>query len=145
MKIATIIILSISLFFVACSDQPKEEAKENEKVESEALHLNDGQKWEVNEETHEGMNRIQVLLENGDPLTLEDYHFMAEKMDDHTDYIIHNCSMTGEAHEQLHHVLHPILDLISDLHDAKDMDQAGQITFDIETNLQDYFNHFTHP
>ncbi len=36
-----------------------------------------------------------------DALTLDDYHLMGNKCDEQTTFIISNCSMGGEAHNQL--------------------------------------------
>lgn len=111
-----------------------------EKVDG--LVLNNGVKWTVNTETHEGMTQIKVILDNMDPLTLEDYNLLGEKCNEQTSFIISNCSMTGEAHNQLHLVLHPILDDIDNLQNVKSIEDGIAAVASLGKNISDYFTHF---
>jgi len=115
---------------------------EQKAVAEDKLTLNNENKWKVNAETHQGMTQIKVILENMDPLTLEDYVLMGDKCDEQTSFIISNCSMTGEAHNQLHHVLHPILNDISALQNSVNLEDASAAMMSLEDNLHDYFTHF---
>ncbi len=138
----TFIVVSV---FVSCSNDSKpEENKEtkHEVEQVEGLTLNNGEKWEANSETHKGMTQIKTIIENMDALTLDDYHLMGNKCDEQTTFIISNCSMGGEAHNQLHHVLHPILDDIDSLITSKDIESAEKAFYSLEKNIKDYFSFF---
>lgn len=142
-------ILSIVLVgaMSSCTEEKKtEETKESESThvveDVEGLALNNGDKWIANAETHEGMSQIKVILENMDPLTVEDYVSMGDKCDEQTSFIISNCSMDGEAHNQLHHVLHPILDDIDNLQNAKTVEEGSEALISLEKNIADYFAYF---
>jgi len=137
--------------FISCSVDVGEENKEKatatestvENVEEiDVLYLNNGKKWLTNEETHEGMTQIKVILENMDPLTLEDFHLMGAKCDEQTSFIINNCSMKGDEHNQLHFVLHPILNDIAGLINAETIEKAEVLRASLEMNIMDYFSHF---
>jgi len=123
--------------------EEKKEAESTHDVEAvDVLSLDNGKKWTVNEETHQGMSQIKVILENMDPLTLDDFNLMGDKCDEQTSFIISNCSMTGEAHNQLHHVLHPILDDISALQKSTELEEASAAMASLENNINDYFAYF---
>jgi hypothetical protein len=144
-------LLIIGIVLIGSLSSCSSEKKVEEKKESEVTHvvedidglaLNDGKKWIANSETHEGMTQIKVILDNMDSLTLEDYNLMGDKCNEQTSFIISNCSMDGEAHNQLHHVLHPILDDIDSLMHASTIDDCKAAVSSLENNLLDYFAHF---
>ena len=116
--------------------------KGENKTEEDVLSLDGAVKWNVNAETHQGMLQIQDILDNMDPLSIEDYNLMGNKCDEQTAYIITNCSMKGEAHNQLHYVLHPILDDIANLQKETTLEGADKAKSSLEKNLTDYFTYF---
>lgn len=50
--------------------------------------------------------------------------------------------MKGKAHDQLHLVLVPILEDVSELKESKDALKSKQIQYKLELRLQDYFKYF---
>jgi len=164
-KLITIALLSTSLMF-SCGEEKHEEHEQHEQHEhsehehhhSEAKHeehnehhasenvegltLNNGEKWVANAETHEGMGKIKNILEATNPTTLEGYHAIGKECDEQTAFIINNCTMTGEAHNQLHFVLHPILDDIEMLKNATTEEEGKKAYDSLSKNISDYFEHF---
>lgn len=75
------------------------------------LKLNNGQKWAANPETSAA---IEVLDEHLDMFLLKDEHNMEEyralgkQMQSDYNEVFAVCTMTGEAHEQLHNFLLPV-------------------------------------
>lgn len=135
-------ILTIALavlLFGACKNQPKE--KETPKATTnKELHLNKGEKWIANPETHIGMANLQTLL-NTVPDTIN-YDTLVAQMQNETRFIINNCNMEGDDHEQLHLVLHPILDGIDKVKDSEETADKEKGITQIKTNLEDYFEYF---
>lgn len=125
-----LLIIALGIFLISCGQQSGQEAG--------GLTLNNGQKWTVNPETHEGMMNLQTLLEQ-EPLNLDS---IGDQMADETTYIINNCDMKGEAHDQLHLVLHPILDNIRLLKETEDNATKEVGVKAISTSLDQYFEHF---
>ena len=74
----------------------------------EKVELDNGKKWKANPETKQGIvdmvNHIGEFVEDQE----DGYETLAKNL--RTDYqaIFKNCTMTGEAHNQLHHYLVPI-------------------------------------
>jgi len=142
-----LVIVFSSMFLMACGtkgndvESVKNTATHSEEIE-EGLSLDGGKKWIVNSETHEGMTQIKVILDNMDPLMVGDYSQVGEKCDEQTSYIISNCSMKGEAHNQLHQVLHPILDDIENLKKSSSVADGKVAATSLENNISAYFTHF---
>lgn len=58
------------------------------------------------------------------------------------DYIIQNCSMKGEAHEQLHSVLHPILSSIKEAKLADSYEKMDEQLAITQSMISKYFEMF---
>lgn len=56
--------------------------------------------------------------------------------------LIESCTMQGESHDELHKWLHPHIELIQKLADAKDPQVAEAIVGQIEQSFQTYQNYF---
>ena len=152
-KIVTIALL-IGGFTFSCSESKSEEQVEHheghdhEKHEEhvveavKGLELNNGEKWDANAETHEGMGNIKTIIEGTKPSTLEEFQAMGAECDKQTSFIINNCSMTGESHNQLHFVLHPILDDIDGLSKAASVEEGVKAYASLSKNISDYFKFF---
>lgn len=83
-------------------EEPKEEAIDN-------LSLNNGEKWQANPETTEGVNNMIKLVgpfEASDDI--EAYQELQDSLKAEFQLIFKRCTMKGEAHNQLHHFLIPI-------------------------------------
>jgi len=160
-KVLTIALL-LGGFTFSCSETTKEATetvKSHEGHEHEAEHrhsqdeehsveavkgleLNNGEKWEANAETHEGMGKIKTIIETSKPSTVAEFVAMGNDCDGQTSYIINNCSMTGESHNQLHFVLHPILDDIDGLLKAETVEEGTKAYESLTKNIADYFKFF---
>ncbi|MEY8847935.1 hypothetical protein AB9K26_03930 [Psychroserpens sp. XS_ASV72] len=108
--------------------------------ELEGLALNNGEKWIVNEETHKGMMRIDSILKASTETT--DVKTLGNALSKQTSYIIKNCDMKGDPHDQLHIVLVPILEEISELRDIGDSKAAAIRKKRLQFLVAKYFEFF---
>lgn len=131
MKKITILLL-IAYLFTNCG------GSQHQHDEEISLQTNDGKKWTVNPATHEGMTNIRTLLSSE-----VDIDSIGFKMADQTTYIINNCDMKGEAHDQLHLVLHPMLENIDTLKTSTDLEEIELALTNIRGLIEKYFKHFT--
>lgn len=132
-----LIVCTITLL-IACNHSPENE--QHEESETATLHLNNGEQWIANEETHIGMTNIQELLNTMDGDV--NYDSLVSQLKGQTRFIINKCNMTGEDHDQLHLVLLPILKSLDDIAAAEDKAAKKANVTSIEKNLADYFKHF---
>lgn len=132
----SILILLLTLTF---SCKKENNTTEFKAIKLEGLTLNNNQKWLANKETHIGMNRIDSILKNN---TTSDAKVIGEALSKQTGYIIKSCNMTGEAHDQLHIVLVPILETIGDLKEAQNTSELEIKTKNLQRLTTTYFNFF---
>ncbi len=97
---------------VAVPVQTEEEAHESEGV----LKLNNGDLWMANAETTEGIEKMTQLITNfSESENMEAYPKLKTKLEAEFRTIISKCTMTGEAHDQLHNYLLPMKPFFKDL------------------------------
>ncbi|MGB1308700.1 MAG: hypothetical protein ACPG6B_07305 [Oceanihabitans sp.] len=106
------------------------------------LKLNKGKKWQVNPETQGGVEKMNTILKAFKKNTNKNYNALGKNLSSQTSYIIKNCNMVGEPHDQLHVVLVPMLEEISNLKESKNNKEAEKYVMQLEGLIKDYFNHF---
>jgi len=154
MKISLLVFGISMALFMACQNKSsqKEEVttnnKEMEAVHSEdhssdmSVHLNNGQKWTANVETNDGIKNMSSLVSNiGDANNKEDCMSLKGQLITEFDTLIQKCTMTGEAHEQLHKYLIPLREKFEAL-DSTDGKGCGKPIDDIRQYLESYSNYF---
>lgn len=137
-KIITLILILIT--FISCKNETKAEAITV--VDNLELKLNEGQKWVANAETHKGVKIMDSMISAFKKESNKDYKILGENLSKQTSYIIKNCSMKGEPHDQLHVVLVPMLDEISILKESNNNTRSNTALTDLETLIEAYFHHF---
>lgn len=93
--------------------------------ENHELELNNGEKWEVNEEMKPYVLKGQELLTNYLDSGNEDYNRLAHDIADQNKMLISNCTMDGKSHDELHKWLVPHLKLTEGLMTTDGMDQVN--------------------
>ena len=72
-----------------------------------AVKLDNGNTWAANVETTDGIRSMQAILNDFDPAT-DDGTVLKEELEAEFNEIFAKCTMTGEAHDQLHNFLIPV-------------------------------------
>ncbi|MBX2983394.1 MAG: hypothetical protein WBB32_13180 [Flavobacteriales bacterium] len=113
------------------------EQDEHTSADGSAVQLDNGKTWEANVETTEGVKSMQAIVAGFDPATGDGAVFKEELEAEFKD-IFAKCTMTGEAHDQLHNYLIPIhkmLDKLSPEPSAAELAELGDY-------LKTYPNYF---
>ncbi|MFC2110006.1 hypothetical protein ACFLSU_05465 [Bacteroidota bacterium] len=108
----------------------------------ENIQLNHTEKWNANIETNEGVEKMQQSLKSQSTNTLEEYHELAKLLNIGKNYVIRNCSMKGESHDNLHVWLLPLIAKIDALSEAKTIENASAIKKSIQENIEIYYTYF---
>jgi hypothetical protein len=99
----------------SCKNKPVEQRHNH------SLELNNGQKWKVVPEMMGIIHDMEVNLEthstNADSL---DYDGLGLKLQQGIDSLTQNCTMKGEAHDELHKWLVPYMELVEEFNAAED-------------------------
>lgn len=132
------IFVFIFIAFFSCKNENNKSIVKAD-IQLEGLTLNNNEKWVANEETHIGMKRIDSILKNN---TSANGKALGDKLSKETSYIIKSCDMKGEAHDQLHIVLVPILKEISEIKDVKNTIELEKKTRYLKQLITTYFEYF---
>ncbi|MDP6908729.1 MAG: hypothetical protein QF371_04445, partial [Flavobacteriales bacterium] len=103
---------------------------------------NNGEPWEANPETTEGISNMSVLVnEFTQSDSLEAYQSLKSELEAEFKVIFKKCSMTGEAHEQLHNYLFPLKRYFNRLA-SEDVDECKKAHEELKQHLATYSKFF---
>ncbi|PRX43828.1 hypothetical protein [Salegentibacter salegens] len=106
------------------------------------IEMDNGDKWEANLETNEGVEEMLKLVESSNPKSVQDYHSLALKLNEEKNYVVKECTMEGSSHDNLHVFLHPLIEKISALRKVSSKEEGAKITGGIKENLESYYDYF---
>ena len=126
MKKITQLLLAVTIIFFAVSckntSEKKPTVKQPQKTETqhkkhvEKLQLNNGNLWEANIETTNGIDTmLQLMNDFSEKENPEAYIVLKQNLETQFKTIIKECTMTGEAHEQLHVFIVPLQGMFNGL------------------------------
>jgi hypothetical protein len=162
-RIKVLLLIAIfSITIVSCNESkkkdqaPESSVKQSETIKEEMVQkdimlnndwihdisLDKETKWKANIETTQGINAMLNLIEEYNLLTIEDYHQLANKLNNEKNIIIKECSMKGPSHDNLHIFLLPLIEKIDYLLTTTSIEEGSKITASIKDNLNFYQNYF---
>ena len=147
MKIKILIIILIALFSSCKKETQKSvtntsESEEINLLDTLTLKLNNGEKWVANNETQIGIIKMDSIISSFKTKGSQDYTSLGKDLSKQTSFIIKSCNMTGEAHDQLHVVLVPMLDEISILKESTNTEENKSALNELQELIEGYFSHF---
>lgn len=145
-KIIVIAVLLI-IFNISCKNDKKTietTPKVEQKVIQEDTHnhnhdtivLNDGKKWKVVNHMMAHIKNMEKDVLNFNGKSLDDYQNLSKKLDKNIELLTSNCTMTGQAHDELHKWLLPYIDLTNQFQDVKNIDDAHKKYLEIKKSFQ---------
>jgi len=110
---------------------------------STKLSLKNGAKWKANEATTQGITNMQEIINNN----ISDSKFSSltkkgELLEEEMKVIFEKCDMTGEAHDQLHNFLLPLVKKFRALKDASNLDEFYLMEQEVKNYLETYTDYF---
>lgn len=133
------------------SDEKEESVDHHQSETSESkteikMSLNNGNKWNSDEPTYRSMSLMEAKLadftkNNSEPSPAK-YQELGTALSGITQEIINKCSMKGEAHEQLHNVLVPMLSNVGNIKNAGDTTTGKSNVEALNDALILFFEHF---
>mgnify|MGYP000249281138 FL=1 len=151
MKKKIILIPAIALFLFSCGNASNEKSEDLSEIEthdehhhdheSEAIELNNGEKWTVDANMLTHIRTMENDVISFAKVEQKDYKSLSEKLQASIDLLTSNCTMTGQAHDELHKWLLPYMDLVEELSEAEDKIEAEKQFQEIQTSITT-FNHY---
>jgi len=152
MKKITILISVISLFLFSCGNTSNEKSKEQTETvtheehqhndEMQTIELNNGVKWKVDANMITHIRNMENDIISFSTVEQKDYKSLADKLQSNIDLLTSNCTMKGKAHDELHKWLLPYIDLVKELSEAKDENEAAKQFEKIQTSFTTFNQYF---
>lgn len=110
--------------------------------ESEAIELNNGEKWKVDANMITHIRNMENDINHFANVEQKDFKSLAEKLQTNIDLLTSNCTMKGKAHDELHKWLLPYIDLVKEFSEAKDETEASKQYENIQTSFTTFNQYF---
>ena len=152
MKKKIILIPAIALFLFSCGNASNEKSEDLSEIEthdehhhddeSEAIELNNGEKWQVNANMITHIRNMENDVVSYAKVEQKDYKSLSEKLQSNIDLLTSNCTMKGKAHDELHKWLLPYIDLVKEFSEAKDKTEASKHFENIQISFTTFNQYF---
>ena len=132
-NVKMLLFSTIAVLALSCNSGSKETEKYNETPiettvkaehhhdEHEAIVLNNGEKWKVDDNMMEHIRNMEkdvtAFAGNSD----KNYAQLVTNLKTNLDLLTSNCTMKGQAHDELHKWLVPYIELVDKLHSVMKM------------------------
>jgi len=100
-------ILTLLLIVTLTGCGHKHEHRHDQAIAT-TVALNNGERWEANPETTEGIHKMIALVKDFQQQSSSDYAALQQSLTTEFQTIFKKCTMKGEAHDQLHNYLMPL-------------------------------------
>lgn len=141
-----------SLLLYSCGNSTNEKLNNQPEVakhndhhhddESEAIELNNGEKWTVDANMLTHIRTMENDVISFAKVEQKDYKVLSEKLQANIDLLTSNCTMTGQAHDELHKWLLPYMDLVKSLYEAEDEAEAAKQFEKIKISFSTFNQYF---
>lgn len=148
-----LIIITLIIFMYSCKDSkketiiipeikketPKEEHNHNE---NESIVFNNGEKWKVVDHMMAHIKRMNLDVANFKGTTLKEHQDLSAKLIENINLLTANCTMTGQAHDELHKWLLPFIDIANNFTEVKTIEEAKTQYNKIKKSFKDLNTYF---
>ena len=144
-----IVLLCLSILTVSCKNNS--DGKIETEVSSvaqahahgdEEIQLNQGQKWKVDAEMLSIIRTMENDVASFKGSELAEYNSLSEKLKNNIDLLTSNCTMKGQAHDELHKWLLPYIDSVKELSEAKDETTASAQLLKVKKSFAQFNEYF---
>lgn len=123
-------------------DEHEGDEHEHHADASEAIELDNGAKWKVNEEMKPFVLKGEELVNNFIKDKGADFKGLAEAIESENSRLIKSCTMDGKSHEELHKWLHPHLELVEALAKETNPQRSEEIVAKLQHSYHFYHLYF---
>ncbi len=133
-----ILMTAIMLSLFACNSSQTHDTGDS----TNAISLNDGEKWVVNAEMRPFIQKGNDILTDYIDANGTDYQTLAKDLKAQNTELIKSCTMKGKSHDELHKWLHPHMDMISKLAKAENLAAANRQIEQLKASFNTYHTYF---
>lgn len=110
--------------------------------QTETIELDNGNKWLINDEMKPHIAEGEAAVNDYIAENRTDYKALADTLKNIDNALISSCTMEGKSHDELHKWLHPHLELVAELKDAKNEEEANKIIGKIDASYDTFWVYF---
>jgi hypothetical protein len=147
-KYSYALVVGMTFVLVSCGNSPENEISNSDPIheghnhEDESIELDNGKKWIVVDEMMGHIRNMETDISLFESLEEKDYHALAVKLEDNIGLLTSNCTMTGQAHDELHKWLLPYIDMVGELSNAKNDEEASAAYHKIQVSFKTFNTYF---
>lgn len=143
-----ILIAGITLFVFSCGNT-EEHVEPNSNISheehdhnSESIQFDNGEKWKVVDEMMGHIRNMEDDVKQFDTQSERDYGSLALKLQDNIKLLTSNCTMEGQAHDELHKWLLPYMDMVDELSEVVSNEKEIQAYSKIQSSFITFNTYF---
>ena len=121
------LLISLSMIIVACSSEKKDSSAESTATNIYNIELDGDQKWKVDKVMLQHIRNIEEEINEFSEVGDQSYNNLAVSLDEHIQLLTSNCTMSGQAHDELHKWLLPFIDLVDELSKAGSTNEKADV------------------
>jgi hypothetical protein len=144
------LVLFLMTIFLSC--QPTKEKKEPQKAQDESneeihehssdeIQLNEGKKWKVDDSMMVYIRNMESSFEKFKLIDDNSFIQLTDTLLSNINLLTSNCTMKGQAHDELHKWLVPYIDLVNKLAESKVKVENTQLHLELKESFAT-FNQF---
>lgn len=147
------LISTIAIALIACKNETHHEnhdehehhdetathEEDHHNHESEAIMLNDGEKWKVVENMSGYIRNMEKAVNE---FKGDNYPALAKTIDENIRALTENCTMEGQAHDELHKWLLPFIELSEEFDVATEKENQEKIYQEFKKMFVEYNTYF---
>lgn len=147
------LISTITIALIACKNETHHEnhdehehhdetathEEDHHNHESEAIMLNDGEKWKVVENMSGYIRNMEKAVNE---FKGDNYPALAKTIDENIRALTENCTMEGQAHDELHKWLLPFIELSEEFDVATEKENQEKIYQEFKKMFVEYNTYF---
>jgi hypothetical protein len=156
MKIDTLLYAGLTILLIACGpsetvDNPSDKDTASivpivEEKADDRINLDNGSKWKVDEKMMSFINEIETnaidFSKNAKEKSMEMYQQLSTSINNNLDSLTSNCTMSGQAHDELHKWLLPFLELSEEFSISETLAESDSLYNQILNSLGEFHEYF---
>lgn len=136
-----ILLVSLTTLFMSCNSN-KKETIDISAIKIEGVSLDSTNLWQANTETTEGIKKMQqIMLSFSEDEDATAYAVLKDQLEVEFTNIFQKCTMKGDAHNQLHNYLKPMIDIFEGF-ESSDLIRCKSSFNTMKNHLAGYVNYF---
>ncbi|MBE2247276.1 MAG: hypothetical protein IAE67_08460 [Candidatus Competibacteraceae bacterium] len=122
--------------------QVEQQAMHDHDHEHEEIVLLDGKKWVVDAPMMVHIRNMEKELQAFSGHRDNEYNALATSLKQHLDLLTSNCTMEGQAHDELHKWLLPYIDLVDAFAHASSVEEKGEHVKELKASFERFNTYF---